>query len=170
MGSQPSESARTLLVFQLVDRLAAVPLDCVERITPMAELACPPGLPSALEGVLNLAGAAIPVLRLDRLFALPAQRLGLYSMLVILRAPGEGKLGVLVDRVREVLQVPEVALVPVDRDDSFNGCCEAAVRHKEENIHVLSPARMLLAKERAVLLEFEDVAQRRLQDWEASRS
>ena len=32
----------------------------------MAELATPPGLPAALEGVLNLAGVAIPVLRLDR--------------------------------------------------------------------------------------------------------
>ncbi len=104
-------SFRVLLIFQLSDRLAAVRLEDVERITPMAELATPPGLPAALEGVLNLAGAAIPVLRLDRLFGLPAQQVSLYSMLIILKASSrEGSLALLVDRVSEVLPVPEKEL------------------------------------------------------------
>src|SRR5690349_6005793 len=98
-GPEP-HSHHVLLVFQLADRLAAFPIGDVERIAPMAELACPPGLPSALEGVLNLAGAAVPVLRLDRLFRLPAQRVGLYSMLIVLRAAGGGdRIAILVKRV-----------------------------------------------------------------------
>jgi purine-binding chemotaxis protein CheW len=161
---------RLLLVFQLADRFAALPLEVVERIAPMAELACPPGLPSALEGILNLAGAAIPVLRLDRLFRLPTQRLGLYSMLVILRAPSEGRLAILVDRVSETLSVPANALLPIEPEDSFNGCAEATVAVNGETIHVLSPARMLLAKEREALSEFQTMAQRRLQDWEAGQA
>ena len=159
-------SVRPLLVFELADRLAAFPLGDVERVAPMAELACPPGLPVALEGVLNLAGVAIPVVRLDRLFALPAQRLGLYSMLVILRAPSEGRLAVLVDRVSEILQAPESAFLPIGPEDSFNGCAEATVAGRDGIIHVLSPSRILLAKERAALSEFQTTAQRRLQAWE----
>jgi purine-binding chemotaxis protein CheW len=160
----------TLLVFQLSDRVAAVRLEDVERITPMAELVSPPGLPSALEGILNLAGIAIPVLRLDRLFTLPAQRLGLYSMLVILKAPRQGRFALLVDRVSEILPVPESAFLPIDQEDSFNGCAEATVAVRDETVHLLSPIRILVAKERAALSEFQIMAQRRLQEWEASQT
>jgi purine-binding chemotaxis protein CheW len=158
------------LVFQLSDRVAAVRLEDVERITPMAELASPPGLPSALEGVLNLAGVAIPVLRLDRLFGLPTQQLGLHSMLIILRAPREGGIAILVDRATEILSVFESAFLPIDQEDSFNGCAEATVAVRDDIIHVLSPTRMLVAKEQAALTEFQIMAQRRLQEWEASQT
>jgi purine-binding chemotaxis protein CheW len=157
-------SSRLLIVFQLANRFAALPLQDVERIAPMAELACPPGLPSALEGVLNLGGVAIPVLRLDRLFGLPAQGPGLYSMLIILKLPRKGRLGILVDRVNEILPIPEGAFLPVGQEDSFNGCAEALVALRDEIVHVLSPARMLLAKEREALAEFQASMQRRLED------
>ena len=165
-----SKSRRVLLVFQLSDRLAAVRLEDVEKITPMAELARPPGLPSALEGVLNLAGVAIPVLRLDRLFDLPAQRLGLYSGLVILKTPREGRIAILVDRVSEVLAVPESGFLPMDHGDSLNGCAEATVTIGDDIVHLLSPARILLMKEREALAEFQTMALRRLQEWEAGRA
>jgi purine-binding chemotaxis protein CheW len=160
-----SDTGRILLVFQLSDRLAALRLEDIERITLMAELATPPGLPSALVGILNLGGIAIPVLRLDRLFGLPTQRLGLYSMLVILKASGEGRSAILADRVTEVLTVSENEFLPVDSEDAFNGCVEATVMARDGIVHLLSPNRMLLAKERATLSEFLAVAQQRLQDW-----
>jgi purine-binding chemotaxis protein CheW len=163
-------SYRALLVFQISDRFAAFPLDDVERITPMAELAKPPGLPSALEGVLNLAGFAMPVLRLDRLFRLPPQRLSLYSMLVVLRAPRAGRLAILVDRVSEVVPFSEGACIPIDREDSLNGCAEATVAIKDKIVHVLSPTSILLTKEREALADFQTMAQRRLQDWEAGQA
>jgi len=167
-------SSCVLLVFQLSDRLAAIRLEDVERITPMAELATPPGLPAALEGILNLAGAAIPVLRLDRLFGLPARQVSLYSMLIVLKAPpgapsGE-RLALLVDRVSEVLPVSEDAFVPVDHVDSLNGCAEATVTVRDNAVHLLSATRILLTKERAALAEFQTMAQRRLRNWEASLS
>jgi purine-binding chemotaxis protein CheW len=164
-----NQSLRVLLVFQLSDRLAAVRLEDVERITPMAELATPPGLPTALEGVLNLAGVALPVLRLDRLFGLPAQQVGLYSMLIILKAPGQGRFAILVDRVSEVLPVPENAFVSMGQGDSLNGCAEATVTVRGDVVHLLSPTRILLAKEREALAEFQTMAQRRLRDWETSQ-
>jgi len=159
--------SRMLLVFQLKARFAALPLETVERIAPMVELASPPGLPSVLEGVLNLAGAAIPVLRLDRLFEMPPQRLSLYAMLIILRVSPEVRIAVGVDRVTEILSVTEDALLPIDPKDSFNSCAEATVSTRAGAIHVLSPARMLLRKEQEALSAFQAMAERRLQGWEA---
>lgn len=163
-GAQTAGST-VLLKFRLSDRWAAFRQEDVDRLVPMAELACPPGLPSVLEGVLNLAGVAIPVLRLDRLFHLPAQRISLYSMLVILKTRRQANIAILVDRASEVVRLRDSALLPVSHEDSFNGCAEGAVNAGDEMLHVLSPARLLVAKERAALEEFQMMAQQRLEEW-----
>jgi purine-binding chemotaxis protein CheW len=194
------ESERVLLVFYLAGQLAALPLENVQSIVPMAQLSRPPGLPSPLEGILNLAGRAVPVWRLDRLLQLPEQRAGLYSMLILLKgvsdvptallensrktgtvssAPTEGRessstvwrrasapFALLVDRVTEILSVPEIALLPIGKEDSFNGCAEATVLARGQVIHLLSPERVLMKKEREALSEFQAMAQRRIRDWE----
>jgi len=160
---------RTLLVFQLGEQNAAFPIENVERITPMAQLACPPGLPSLLEGILNLSGTAVPVLRLDRLLQLPAGSPGLYSMLVVVNGICDGRIAMLVDRVSQIVSVPDSAVLPVEMQDSFNGCAEATVTLDDANVHVLSPARILLAKEQKALSEFQSMAQQRLQEWESKK-
>jgi purine-binding chemotaxis protein CheW len=165
------EPQRLLVVFHLAGHVVALPLENVERIVPMAQLGRPPGMPSLLEGVLNLAGTAVPVLRLDRLLQLPEQRPGLYSMLIVLKGPvrAEGRIAVLVDRVSEILAIPESALLPLGQEDSFNACAEAAVQVRGELCHLLSPTRILLQKERESLAEFRALAQRRLGDWELEK-
>jgi len=132
----------------------------------MAQLARPPGLPSALEGILNLAGAAVPVVRLDRLLQLPEQPLGLYSMLIVLQGVSAGQVALLVDRVSGVLSLPESALLPVRDEDSFNACAVAVASVSGQVIHLLSPTRILLEKERESLSQFQAMEQRRLQQWE----
>jgi purine-binding chemotaxis protein CheW len=135
----------------------------------MAHLARPPGLPSSLAGILNLAGHAVPVLRLDRLLQLPEMLPGLYSMLILLKGTSDCRTAMLVDRVTEILSIPESALLPVGSKDSFNACAEAEVSVNDRVIHLLSLARILLQQEREALIEFQTMAQRRLQDWEPAR-
>jgi purine-binding chemotaxis protein CheW len=159
------EPQRVLLAFHLADRIAALPLENVERIAPMAHLARPFGLPRPLEGILNLAGKAVPVLRLGLLLQLPVQRPGLYSMLIVLKGAGDSQIALLVDRVSEILAVPESALLPVGKEDSFNACAEAVVRTEGQAIHLLSLARILLEKECESVAEFQAIEQRRLADW-----
>ena len=155
-----------LLVLNVAEQIAAISLDSVDKITPMAQLARPLGLPSSLEGILNLAGAAVPVLRLSRLFQLPAEPPGLYSMLIVVKGVGEERIAMLVERASEIVTVPESALLPVGDKASFNGCAEAAVRVRGQLVHVLSPKRILLEQERAALSEFQATAERRIQEWQ----
>jgi purine-binding chemotaxis protein CheW len=150
----------------LAEQTAALPIESVQRIVPMAQLARPPGLPSLLEGILNLGGKAAPVLRLDRLLHLPLQRLGLYSTLIIVNGVTDGRIAILVDRVSEILTVPASALLPIGEEDSFNACAEAAVSVQGQMVPLLSPVRILLEKEREALSQFQAMAQRRLLDWE----
>ncbi len=162
------EPERLLLTFHLAGQLAAIPLETVERIAPMAHLLRPPGLPAAVEGILNLAGTAVPVWRLDRLFHLPEQPPGLYSMLILLKGIADCRSALLVNRVSDVLAVPPGALVPVAPSDSFNGCAQAEVSAGGQVIHLLSPERILLEQERAALAGFQALAEQRLRSWESA--
>jgi purine-binding chemotaxis protein CheW len=158
---------RVLLVFSVGGQMTALPLESVERIAPMAQLACPPGMPSPLEGILNLGGTAVPVLRLDRLLRLPVQDAGLYSMLIIMKSSGDGRFALLVERTSEILSIHPSELFPVDQEDSFNACVEASFILRGQPIPLLSPQRILLEKETETLSEFQTLAQQRIKEWEA---
>lgn len=132
----------------------------------MADIARPPGLPSSLDGILNLAGTLIPVLRLDRLLNLPERRLGLYSMLIMLKGVSDKTVAFSVDRVTDVVRVVESSFLPASSDDSFNGCVKAVVPLHGELIPLLSPEKILLQKERYALADFEAREQQRLAHWE----
>jgi purine-binding chemotaxis protein CheW len=153
-------------VFHLATQAVALRLENIQQIVPMAQLARPPGLPLLLEGILNMSGSAVPVLRLDRLFQLPLQQLGLYSALIIVNLIPDGRIALLADRVSEILAIPEGALLPISEKDSFNGCAEAMVSVGGQMIYLLSPQRLLVEKDRETLSQFQAMAQRRLQDWE----
>lgn len=158
-----------LLVFHLAGQDCAVSLNRVREIVPMARLARPPGLPSIVEGFLNLAGTAVTVLRLDRLFNLSEREPGLYSTLLVLRTSG-CPIAWLVDNISEIVADSPEARLPVSADQSFNGCAEAEVAVNGRMIHLLSPERILLEQERRTVAEFQALEQQRLNNLEAATS
>lgn len=131
----------------------------------MAQLARPLGLPSPLEGILNLGGTAVPVVRLDHLLRLPVLAAGLYSMLIVLKNSAGTRFALLVERTSEALSVLRSELVPIDRQDSFNACAESSFVLRGETVPLLSAQRILLEKETQALAEFQALAQRRIAEW-----
>jgi purine-binding chemotaxis protein CheW len=161
--SAPSaqQRQRSLLLFHLGGQAYGLPLREVEEILPLATLSCPPNLPSILAGFLNLGGTAVPVLRLDRLFELPAVSPARYTPLVLLRN-ADYRLALLVDEVSRILTVAENALVPIGAQQSFNDCVEAVATVDDHVVLLLSAQRILLEKEQQCLAEFQDREQARL--------
>lgn len=129
----------------------------------MAQLARLPGMPTVLEGVLNLGGTAVPVIRLNRLLGLADEDPGLYAMLIVLRHSG---CALLAERTIEIHSVSE--LLPLRQEDSFNACAEASFSFRGELVPLLSPQRILLEKETRALSEFQVLAERRVQEWGAA--
>jgi purine-binding chemotaxis protein CheW len=145
--------------------LAALPLEGVEQITPMAELARPPGMPPPLKGILNLGGRPVPVLRLSHLLQLPENKVSLHSMLVITKP--EPAVAMLVERVVDVRHVAARRVMPALAQGAFNSCVQATIhgRAGDPVIHVLSPERILLEKERQILSDFLERERTRLAGW-----
>jgi len=134
----------------------------------MALLAHPPGLPSILEGFLNLRGTAVPVLRLNRLFDLPATHPELYTPLIILRGLAH-PLALLADKVTGTISVPPESLLPISENHSFNNCAECQIAVDNQVILLLHSERLLLEKERQCVVELQSKAQQYLSELEAAQ-
>src|ERR1700733_8844501 len=120
------ERTQNLLIFHSSGLDCAFPLEAVREIVPMATLSSPPGLPSGLAGFLDLRGAAIPIVRFDRLFDLPEQLPGLHTPMIVLRGV-LGPIGVLVESVRGIVPVSSSRLLEIPEGCTFGGCATAAL-------------------------------------------
>jgi purine-binding chemotaxis protein CheW len=156
----PGERTCTLLIFNSSGLGCAFPLDTVREIVPMAQLSSPPGLPSGLAGFLDLRGTAVPIVRLDRLFDLPEQQPGLHTPMIVLRGV-LGPIGILVNSVRGIVQVPSTQLLNIPEDRTFQSCATGGMRLAGDLIHVLSPAALLQANEVRLLADYAAMSQAR---------
>jgi purine-binding chemotaxis protein CheW len=156
-------------VFELGQHTFGLRLESVGEIVPMAALSRPPSIPSILEGFLNLRGTAVPVVRIAELLGLPPVQPGLYTPLVIARADTLS-VALLVDRVTAILLLPPDALIRIPQQDAFGGCVEGRAMENGASIYLLSEKRLLLAKERQVLTEFQAVEHSRLRQLEKRAS
>ncbi len=168
LEKEPAAAARApqpLLVFSLGEQAYGIPVADLQEVVPMAELSRPPGLPGVLAGFLNLAGRAVAVVRLDRLFGLPDRAPELYTPLLILRNP-DCPLALLVEKVSRIVAVPPTALLPVPTNQAFNDAVEGMLPLDGRVVLVLSAERLLLEKEQQCLAELQDCEQMRLRGWE----
>lgn len=126
----------------------------------MASLLRPPGLPTVIEGFLNLAGRGVAVVRLDRLFGLPENRIDLSTALVVLR--GEPPLALLVDEVVNVRDVAADQRVALPPGNTLNDCATGAWDDGHGLIHILATERILLEEERHRIADLEARMQDRI--------
>lgn len=158
------------LLLRLGGLVCALPQAAVAEVLPLPLLWRPPGLPASLAGFLNLDGAAVPVLDLAWLFGLPAEtapqgEAALYRHLLLLE--GVPAQALLVDRVLDLVPAQPAQRRPVAPEHSLNGCvvAELDLPGQPGLVHLLDPARILLAQEQAALAELQQGAQRRLAEW-----
>jgi len=149
-----------LLTFAVGDATCALPSRAIREVVPMALLSRPPGLPSIVEGLLNLGGVAIPVVSFKRLFKMEGPPPGLYAHVIVLR--GETPLAFLVDYVKGAVEVSESALVPVRGERTFNECVEAEVMLDGCTVSLMAADKLLLLEERLRIREFCDTKEERL--------
>jgi purine-binding chemotaxis protein CheW len=108
VGSQPEHDtgvgdARQFVIFHVADEMFAVPLAEVQEIIRMPEVVHVPMSPEALEGLANLRGTVLPVIRLRQIFGMELVDHDDSTRVVIL---DQGRpVGLVVDRVANVVTV-----------------------------------------------------------------
>jgi purine-binding chemotaxis protein CheW len=151
----------SIVIFRLGGEPFALSVADVREVVPYAWLAQPPRMPSFVQGVLNLGGVAVPVLRLDRLLGLPDGEYGLGASILIMKTAAQ-PLGLLVEHVDDVRSSADFQVLPVEETRSLQGCVIGQVHGAPGDIPLVSWQKLLLAEEQLRLAQFQDNAQRRL--------
>lgn len=156
------------VAFRIGSIALALPRERIGRILLVPVLGHPPGLPSAIEGILDLAGRAVPVVRLDRLLGLPSIPRHPYRHILLLRDV-EPAMALLVDRTTDILRISPDAEKMLPPAETFNGCVIAVYSTPDSTqIHLLSSERLLNERERLTLADFQATEERRLSELRSS--
>jgi purine-binding chemotaxis protein CheW len=102
-GNSPDQ--RNLVAFQLGQQTYALPIEPVVQIIEMVAITPVPQINEVVEGVINVRGTFVPVVNLRRHLDLPEVSLQLHTPIILVRA-GERVVGLIVDRVIDVLSLP----------------------------------------------------------------
>lgn len=160
MGSD-GDDLHSVVIFRLGDRLFGISVAEVREVVPYAWLDQAPRMPNFVQGVLNLGGLAVPVLRLDMLLGTPPVAIGLEASILIMKTE-DAPLGLLVEHVEGVRAAAGLQFTAIDDRQSFQGCLAGQLHGPDATINVLSWPRVLMEEEARRLDQFQQGAQERL--------
>lgn len=172
MTGQESGDIVGVITFRLCGQSFGLPVGTVREVVPIAWLDRPPHMPSMVQGVLNLGGQAVPVLRLDKLLGLQDATYGLDASILIMRDDQTtGRpLGLLVEHVDGVRSPDDFTTLGFADRQSFNACLADQLERDGKVIQLLSWRNILLVEERRRLADFQAMAQARLADLRVAES
>lgn len=99
-------TGRDVLVFEVAGRRFGLPVPCVRELVRAVTVVAVPGLPAAVEGVIDLRGRVVPVLDLRGYLGLPPRGVVPDDVLIITE-PSGGPLALRVDRALDLAAAPE---------------------------------------------------------------
>ncbi|MCG2577954.1 chemotaxis protein CheW [Dechloromonas sp. XY25] len=117
-GGEPAQSAgeqHQYLTFTLGDDMFALGILAIREIIEYGQVTEVPMTPPFIRGVINLRGAVVPVVDLAVRFGRQSREITRRTCIVIvevLSAKGRQEMGVVVDAVSEVLEIPEGDIEP----------------------------------------------------------
>lgn len=115
MTDTDQSDTERFLTFTLAGEFFAIPITSVREILDMAAITRIPQMPPAVRGVVNVRGAAVPVIDLRLRFGLEAAERTVNTRIIIVEIPtvdGMMTLGAIADSVKEVLELDAGAIGP----------------------------------------------------------
>lgn len=109
------EQQRQYLTFMLSGEVFAIGILSIKEIIEYGNLTEVPRMPEFIRGVINLRGAVVPVIDLGARFGKQATAVSRRTCIVIIEVLHEGEqqvVGVMVDAVNEVLDIPATEIEP----------------------------------------------------------
>ena len=110
------EATDQFLTFSLAGEEYGVDILQVQEVKVWTEVTVLPNTPSYIKGVLNLRGVIVPIIDLRARFGMEAEAYDETTVIVVLKLPIEQReriIGLVVDSVSDVLDVPGSAIKPV---------------------------------------------------------
>lgn len=103
--------SKRYVVFQVSEGQYAVPIKDISQIVRYENVTEVPTAPPFVDGVINVGGEVIPVVNLRSRFSLPGIEIARKNRVIIVRKE-ERSFGLLVDEVREMVDLDEDSIAP----------------------------------------------------------
>ena len=135
------------VTFSLADETYAIDVLQVQEVLKLTEIAPVPGVPDYILGIINLRGSVVTVIDARRRMSLPERAPDDASRIVIIDVDKQN-VGILVDAVAEVVQIPPEAVDPapaVGNDQTSRFIL--GVSSTEEGLTILIDLHKLLSDE-----------------------
>jgi Chemotaxis signal transduction protein len=108
------------LCFRLGEESYGLDIRCVTEIIEMQRISAVPDMPKAVRGVINLRGSVIPVLDLRLRFGMPERAYDDRTCVIVSELRGL-RVGLIVDTVEEVVEIPAGDIEPAPRMRTESG-------------------------------------------------
>jgi len=120
------ELIQELLAFEVGETAYAVPIERVREILRMRPITPVPRVPELVRGVISIRGEVVEVIDLRRRFGLSPIEADRRTRIIVIHGFDGRVTGCMVDRVREVMRVPEDQIRPAAEADAdtVSGLCK----------------------------------------------
>lgn len=135
---------REILFFDIDDGIYGMEIAYIIEIIKMYPITIVPRIPSFIKGVINLRGKVIPVLSMRAKFGKMEEPYNEQNCTIVIEWSGF-QVGLIVDRVREVLSVPERKIsIPPDHQSVNGNCYIKNIVEDDEGIKLLLDCQKLI--------------------------
>jgi len=114
------------IVIQLGEEQYGIDIQYIDNIVRMQKITRVPKVADYLKGVINLRGEVVPVMSIRLKMGLPVDEIAKNTRIIILKLDAHGKIGIIVDQVKEVVTLENDSIEKI----AYDG--------KEEKINYIS--------------------------------
>ncbi|MDG5470311.1 chemotaxis protein CheW [Jeotgalibacillus sp. ET6] len=100
-----------VIVFKLMDKEYAIPVENVRSIEKVLHITRVPKVSSYIKGVINLRGVVTPIIDLRERFSLAESKYDVHTRIIIVKLD-QKEVGLIVDSANDVLDVPLSSIEP----------------------------------------------------------
>ncbi|MCM1025672.1 MAG: chemotaxis protein CheW [Roseburia sp.] len=127
------------IVIRLGDEQYGIDIRNIDNIIKMQPITRIPKMQPYLKGVISMRGEVVPVISMRLKFGLPADEITKDTRIIVLKLEQEGKVGFIVDEVKEVVTLfsNEVEKITYDSKEEKAGMINAVGKHNGELISLL---------------------------------
>lgn len=145
-----SKEVKQYIVVKLGNEQYGIDIQYVDNIVRMQRITRVPKAQEYFKGVINLRGEIVPVMSLRTKFELEADEFTPKTRILILKIEPQAAVGVIVDEVREVVNLDEDSIEKVSYDSSDEKMyyLSGIGKHNDNLISLLNIANVIVEKEK----------------------
>jgi len=163
MGMETISETRQYLSFKLDEEDFALDISKVREVLDFTKITKVPQTPVFMKGVINLRGAVVPVVDLNRKFGIKETQKTVNTRIIIGEVDIDGEhtiLGVLADSVHEVMELDPEHIDPAPRIGTRMNTefLDGMGKRDQEFVMILNIDKVFSAEELAMVSRHEDAA------------